>query len=105
VKDNGGAHDLWDEESEELSEDVAERQQVEKAERVEDALVLEVWHDLALEGFEVREDVLVGDDDALGFGCSSGGEDDLHGISALESGGCVARVGVVRYFFREVFEN
>ena len=66
-------------EAHELAEDVAERKAVEKAQRVNEALVAQILLHLALDGIEAGEDVAVGVDDAFGRGRGAGGEDDLEG--------------------------
>ena len=72
------------EDAEELAEDVAERQQVQEAQRMEDALVLEIFADLAFERLEVRQDVAVRDDDAAWLGRGAGGEDNLDDVVARQ---------------------
>ena len=52
-EDYGRAQKRWKKNSQELSEDVAQRQQVEKPERMDKALVLEVFRDLGRDGGEL----------------------------------------------------
>ena len=87
-----GAEERWNPETHELAEDVAERQRVQKVERVEDALVLQVLLHLALDGVEAGEHVAVGVDDAFGFGGGAGGEKDLEG--RVEGDGGIAQISV-----------
>ena len=62
---------LRQQDTEKLSEDVAQRQQIQKTERMEDALVLQVLANLALQRLKIGEDVPMGDDDATRLGrCS-----------------------------------
>ena len=63
--------------SEELTEDVAERQQVEKAQRMKEAFVLEILRNLGGDGSEIAGHVGVGENDSLGLGGGAGGEDDF----------------------------
>ena len=63
-----------------LSEHVAERQQIEEADRQKRPGPLPVLRDLPLDRHDVGEDVPVGDDDALGVGGGAGREDDLRRI-------------------------
>ena len=83
-KMHGRGQQLRQEDAEKLSEDVAERQQVQKAQRMEDALVAKVLADLALQRLEVGQDVAVRDDDAARLGRGARGEDDLHDVVAGE---------------------
>ena len=72
-----GAEERGNEEGHELSEDVAERNQGDEAERMKKAFVFEVGLHAALDGFEVGEKVSMGEDDAAGFGSGAGGEQDF----------------------------
>ena len=60
-----------------LAEDVAERQRMQNAQRMHQALVAQVLGHLLFQGIERGQHVAVGVHDALGFPGSSGGEDDL----------------------------
>ncbi len=65
-----------------LAEHVAERQEVQKANRRKWPAPLAVLHDFAFDRHDVREDVAVGDDDAFGLGRRAGREDDLRHVVA-----------------------
>ena len=81
------AQNLREENSEKLAKYVAERKEVEKAQRVKEAFPTAVTIDFFFEGFEVGEQVAVGEDDAARFGGGAGGEDDFDGIGALDGRG------------------
>ncbi len=65
-----------------LAEHVAERQQVQEAQREERRAPLAVLQDLAFDRHDVRQHVAVGDDDALGLGGRARREDDLGDVVA-----------------------
>ena len=77
LKVDFAAEELRHEDAHELAEDMAERQQVEEADRVEGPFPLAVLVDLALKRAEVRQQVAVRDDDALRLGGRPRREDDL----------------------------
>ena len=81
------AENLGQENSEKLAEYVAERKEVEKAQRMKEAFPAAVTIDFFFEGFEVGEQVAVGEDDAARFGRGAGGEDDFDWIGALDRRG------------------
>ena len=70
-----------------LAEHVTERQEVQEADRAERARVLLVLRHLALDRDDVREDVLVGEDDPLRFRRRAGREDDLGGGGSVDDRG------------------
>ena len=72
-----------------LAEHVAERQQVDEAQRMERPRVAAVLHHLALDRDDVGHHVAMADDDALRLGRRARGEDDLDDV--------VARDGDVRH--------
>ena len=63
-----------------LAEHVAERQEVQKANRRKWPAPLAVLHDFAFDRNDVREYIAVGDDDAFGLGSRAGREDDLRHV-------------------------
>ena len=77
-----------------LPEHVAERQQIEKAQRQERPRVFLVLEHLALDRHDVRQHVAMADDHALGFGGGAGREDDLRDVVARDRDGRHRRVGV-----------
>src|SRR5213594_2908335 len=81
-ENNRAAEQLRDKNSEELAENVAQGEQVEKPDGMEDAFVLEILVYLRLERLDVGENVAMGNGDALGFGRSAGCEDNLHQVVA-----------------------
>ena len=70
-----------------LSEQVAERKEIQEAKRKERPAPLSILQNLALDRHDVREDVPVGDDDAFRLSGCAGGEDDLGDIVACDDGG------------------
>ena len=62
-----------------LPEHVAERQQIQKAERIKRRAPLPILQDFFFDGDDVREDVAMRDDDALRLGRRARGEDDFGG--------------------------
>ena len=88
IQEHGcAAQNLGEENSEKLAEDVAEGKEIEKPQRVKEAFPAAVAIDFFFEGFEVGEQVAVGEDDAAWFGGGAGGEDDFDGIGALDGRG------------------
>ena len=73
-----------DERRHRLAEHVAERQQVQEAQRKERRAPLAVLEHLALDRDDVRQHVAVGDDDALRLGGRARGEDDLGDVVARD---------------------
>ncbi len=74
-----------------LAEHVAERQQIEEANRQERLRPLPVLRDLFLDGNDVGEDVPMGDDDALWIRGRAGRKDDFRGIVRRQLGPVRAR--------------
>ena len=81
-EDDCGAEQWWNEESHELAEDVAERDERDETERVKPLFVLAVRVDAALERLEIGEEVSVGEDDTARFPGGAGGEEDLRDVVA-----------------------
>src|SRR5882762_6941255 len=79
-----GAEKRWNEKSHELSEDVAQRNQRNEAQRMEQTLVFEIGLHAAFYGFEVGKKISVREDDAARFGRSAGGEEDFRDLLASE---------------------
>src|ERR1035437_1068825 len=91
LKDHGGCQQLRQEDSEELPKDVAERQQIQETQRMKNALVAEVFPDLALQRLEVGQDVAMRNDHTARLGSRTGREDDLYDV--------VSRVGRRNHWF------
>ena len=83
-EDDGAGQHRRDERRHRLAEHVAERQQVQEAEREERRAPLPVLQHLALDRDDVREDVAVRDDDALRLGGRARREDDLGDVVARD---------------------
>ena len=62
---------------------MAEGQQIEKAEGMEEALILEIFGDFRGQRREVGGDVGVGENDTFRVSGGAGGEDDFEGIGGL----------------------
>src|SRR5436309_1202025 len=103
-KHHDSAQQLRQENAEELSEDVAQRKQIQEANRVYPFFVLEVFANFDFQRFDVGEQIGVGDHDALGLGGGAGGEDDLKSVGAGDVGGMVGRGGVVAEGVAEIFQ-
>ena len=67
LKNYRPAHELRKKNPQKLPEDVAQRQQVQKANRVDEAFVLEILLNLRLQRCHVRENIAMRDDNALGI--------------------------------------
>jgi hypothetical protein len=67
----------WNPQAHELPKDVAERQRVQNAQGMNEALVAQILADLLLQGIERGQHIALGVHDALGLGGGAGGEDDL----------------------------
>ena len=99
-----GAEERRNPQGHELAEDVAERQSVQKMQRVKDAFVLEILLHLGFDGVEAREHVAVGVDDALGFGGGARSEQNLKGCIEGEAGIARIRTRGLRQIRGEIFE-
>ena len=99
------APSAWDEESQKLSEDVAQGQQVQEAQGMEPLLVLPMLSDLALNRFEVRQHVAVGDHNSLRFGSRSRREDDLKHVVAGDLRAGIAVCILLRDRSAQVFHD
>jgi len=77
LKEYGRAKQRRYPDSHELAEDMAERNQIEKPERVDEPFPFEIGLYGGLERLEIRKDISVRDDDALWLGRRPGGENDL----------------------------
>ena len=82
LENDGRGQQLRQEDAEDLAEDVAEWQKIQKAKRVKDALVAQVFADFVFERRQVGENVAVRNDDAARFGSCARGENDLHDVVA-----------------------
>src|SRR5271167_4692213 len=65
---------------------MAEWQQIEKAQRMEDSLILQIGADLPLQRLQVGKNIAVRDHHAAGLGRRAGGEYDLDDVVARYSG-------------------
>ena len=81
-----GAKDGRDPDAHGLAEDVAQREGVKKAQRVDESLIAHVTLRGLLDGFHAGEHVSVGVHDALGVAGGAGGEEDLQGRVESNSG-------------------
>ncbi len=68
LKNHGPAHQLRQKHSQKLSEDMAQRQQVQKAHRMHQAFVLEISLNFRFERRDIAENIAVGNYHAFGFG-------------------------------------
>ena len=63
-----------------MSEDMAQGQQVEEANGVDQALPLQIVFNFLLERRQIRHKITVGNTNAFRLRCRSGGKDDLYDI-------------------------
>src|SRR5205085_4281800 len=77
LKVDFAAEELRHEDAHELAEDMTERQQIEKANRVKRSLPLTILVNLALKRTEVRQQIALRDDDAFRLGGRPRCEDDF----------------------------
>ena len=71
VEDHGSGEELRQQDAKKLAEDVAQWKKVQKSYGMEEALVLQVLADLALQRLKIGKDVAVGDDYAAWLGGSA----------------------------------
>ena len=83
-ENDGGAEQWRNEQRHELSENVAERNQRDEAQRVQEAFVFQIGLDAAFDGFEIGEKISVGEHDAARLGGGAGGEENFGNVLAGE---------------------
>ena len=81
-----GAKNLREENSEKLAEDVAQRQEIEKAQRMKDAFVAAVAREFFFDRSKIREKIAVREDDAARLRRGAGREDDFDWVGAPDRG-------------------
>ena len=94
-----------DEQAQELAEDVAQRNQVQETDGMDEALVFQVGADFSFKRLEVGEEVAVGEDHALGVGGGAGGKNDLQHVLAAQLRRGVGGARVARQCLRQGFEQ
>ncbi len=104
LKDHGGRQQLRQKDSEKLSKDMAQWQQVQETQRMKDALVAKVLADLALQRLEVGQNVAMGDDYTARLGSRARGKDDLHDVVARERRRSNGLIGVRRNLLAQGFQ-
>ncbi len=80
MKENLATEQLRHEDAHELSEDMAQRKEIEKTNGVNHALPFQIALNLPLEWSQVRHQIAVSDDDPFRLSRRAGCEDDLYGI-------------------------
>ncbi len=103
-KNRGPAENLRQEHSQQLAEDVTQRQKVEEANRVKEPLVAAVAIDFSFDRLEVCEKVAVSENNAAGFCGGSRGEDDFDRVAARSRSRAESFRGGDRRDHAEVFE-
>jgi hypothetical protein len=96
---------LRDEDTEELPEDMTQRQQVQEADRMNHSFVLQIFLNLALERLEVRQDVAMRNHHAFGFRRRSGSKNDLDRVVTPELGFGIGRSGILNRALSQTFER
>src|SRR5208282_1066414 len=87
LEHDGRAQQRGKKNSQELAEDMAERQQVQEAKRMHKPLVLQVLLDLGFNRGQVADHVGVGEHDSLGLGGGAGSENNFERIGRLNLSG------------------
>ena len=90
-KDHGAREKRGNEYSQHLAEDVAQRKQVQKAQRVKNALVTKIFLDFTLDWFDVCKDVAVRNHHAARLRRRTGSENNFQRVLARELGSGVRR--------------
>ena len=99
------AQKLRQEDSEELPENVAQGQEIQKTHRMHQAFIFQVFANFCFERRDIGQDIAVRDDHAFGLGRRAGGKDDLEGIARFDCGRRIRRAGMTRQGVRQVFQN
>src|ERR1700734_3674556 len=103
MKYHRAAHQLGQEDSQKLSEDVTERQQIQEADRMKPAFVLQIFLNFQFQRRNVGENIAVRDHNSLWLGGGAGSEDDFERVGRLDTGGggggCPPRPPCVREIF------
>src|SRR5580658_8159966 len=84
-EDRRRAQNLRNENAEHLSENMAERQQIQKFQRMKKSLILAVARDLPLDRLEIREHVPMREHHAARLGCGPRSENNLERVAALQA--------------------
>ena len=101
-ENDGAAQQRGKKNSEELAEDVAQRQQVQKPNWMHEPLVLQIFSDFGFDRDEVADHVGVGEHDSLGLGRGAGGEDDFEWVGGLNLRGTKAFGSMLRNYSAQI---
>src|SRR5665213_3952304 len=88
-----------------LAEEVTKRHQIEKTQRMNEALPLQVRLDALFQGLKVGKNVSVGDDNASGLSRRARGKNNLSDGSAIQRRRWVRVGGMLSYNFPQRIEN
>ena len=86
LKNHGSRHKRRKKHPKELSEHMAQRQQVQKPHRMHPAFVLQILPNLSFQRRRVRQDIAVSDHDSLRLGCRSRRENNFQRIAFAQRG-------------------
>ena len=104
LEEHRGRQQLRQEDAEEFAEYMAERQEVQEAQGMKDALVAQILADLALQRLQVGQDVAVRNDHAARLRRGARGEDNLDDVIAGERRWGDRRIRVLRQGFAQQFQ-
>src|SRR5262252_9218041 len=101
LKDHGASQQRRQEHAQKLAKDVAEGQQIQKAQGMHEALILQIPLHLALEWGSVRQNVSMSDHDALRCSRRARGEYNLEDVAGMENDGRNFVSGSRRQFLKD----
>ena len=102
LENDSAAQQRGKKDSEELAEDVAQRQQVQETNGMHEPLVLQIFSDFRFDGDEVADHVGVGEHDSLGLSRGAGGEDDFEWVGGLNLRGTKAFGSMLRNYSAQI---
>jgi hypothetical protein len=105
LKYHRAAHELRQKDSQKLSKDVAERQQVQETDRVHPAFVLKIFPNLHFQRCNVRENIAMRNYNSLGLGRRTRSEDDLQRVRGFDLGGLIGGRRMRFQRFRQVLQS
>src|SRR5262249_14237463 len=105
LKDHGASQQRRQEHAQKLAKDMAEWQQVQKAQRMHEALILQIPLHLAFEWGSVGQNVPMSDHDALWCSRRARGEYNLEDVGGMDNGGRNFVSGSRRQFLKDQSRN
>src|SRR5580700_95259 len=85
------AHQLGKEDSQKLSEDMTERQQIQETNWMHPSFILEIFSDLDFQRRNICADIAMRDDDSLWLSSGAGGEYDFQRVGGSDFFGGIFR--------------